>query len=171
MFTRRTSAKAEGKGKTQDHYRQKPPGSCLYCRLRAGFFPGPSWPHPEPPDHYRFLHISSGDTAPHYAFCARAHSLMESSVWHGREQEATNSLQDWSIKATIKVLGGGGVGEETLFQKGPSPTKLQVAIDVTNHVPPPQNISKYLLSNLPLFLYNAQGRALCGRGLVLTILQ
>ena len=123
MFTRRTSAKAEGKGKTQDHYRQKPPGSCLYCRLRAGFFPGPSWPHPEPPDHYRFLHISSGDTAPHYAFCARAHSLMESSVWHGREQEATNSLQDWSIKATIKVLGRGGVGEETLFQKGSSPTK------------------------------------------------
>ncbi len=23
----------------------------------------------------------------------------------------------------IKVLGGGGVGEETLLQKGPSPTK------------------------------------------------
>ena len=124
MFTRRTSAKAEGKGKTQGHYRQKPPALHLFRRHRAGFFPGPSWPHPEPPDHYRFLHISSGDTAPHYAFCARAHSLMESSVWHGREQEATNSLQDWSIKATIKVLGGGGVGEETLFQKGPSPTKL-----------------------------------------------
>ena len=103
MFTRRTSAKAEGKGKTQGHYRQKPPALHLFRRHRAGFFPGPSWPHPEPPDHYRFLHISSGDTAPHYAFCARAHSLMESSVWHGREQEATNSLQDWSIKATIKV--------------------------------------------------------------------
>ena len=24
----------------------------------------------------------------------------------------------------IKVLGGGGVGEETLFQKGPSPNSL-----------------------------------------------
>ena len=26
-------------------------------------------------------------------------------------------------KTTIRVLGGGGVGEETLLQKGPSPTK------------------------------------------------
>jgi len=26
---------------------------------------------------------------------------------------------------TIKVLGGGGVGEETLLQKDPSPTKAQ----------------------------------------------
>ena len=45
---------------------------------------------------------------------------MESSVWRGCEQEATNSLWDWSIKATIKVLGGGG--EATLLQKDPSPT-------------------------------------------------
>ena len=26
-------------------------------------------------------------------------------------------------KVILKVLGGGGVGEETLLQKGPSPTK------------------------------------------------
>ncbi|VZH33421.1 protein of unknown function [Desulfovibrio sp. 86] len=38
-----------------------------------------------------------------HAFCARTHSLMESSVWHGREQEVTNSLQDWTTKTTIKV--------------------------------------------------------------------
>ena len=29
-------------------------------------------------------------------------------------------------KTKIKVLGGGGVGEETLFQKGPSPTKVDL---------------------------------------------
>ena len=37
-------------------------------------------------------------------------------VWGGKAQPCNRLNQ-------IKVLGGGGVGEETLLQKGPSPTK------------------------------------------------
>ena len=40
----------------------------------------------------------------------------------------------------IKVLGGGGVGEETLLQKGPSPTKY-FKVNLVKRVPPPQSIS------------------------------
>ncbi|VZH33774.1 conserved protein of unknown function [Desulfovibrio sp. 86] len=42
-----------------------------------------------------------------------------------------------SNTSQLKVLGGGGVGEETLLQKGPSPTKYFKAL-----FQPPQSISK-----------------------------
>ena len=40
-----------------------------------------------------------------------------------RFRSQPSELFQSEIALTLKVLGGGGVGEETLLQKGPSPTK------------------------------------------------